>query len=372
MSLIKLSLIIPVRNEKDNLIPLLFRIHNALIHSGVEYEVIVVDDYSTDGSEQILHERSQLYPIRVVKKQGKIGKGYSLLEGIKYAKHDILGYIDADLAYPPEVLPEMLQKLSNCDIVVADRIYVNGERKTKKYLAKIFRFGFGRVLFGLNYDVQAGLKVFKKEVIQNLKLHPGAWSFDIEFLFRSLHAGAKIISVPVAYGSRQQGQGKLNLLSAGIELVLLSLKSRLSILEPIVISDGNGMRHSAIGWHKQRFVTHSTLNPQNAAIQTVSVFQSLQIILLVSLFTLLLIFNWHLSIVLVVAGLSFLYFLDLLFNIYLVYISFKKSPQVTVPLQEIKQVHNWPTYSIICPLYKEWRVVPQFLESIQAFDYPKE
>ena len=70
-----ISIIIPVRDEYDNLVPLFFRLDQALKSVGIEYEAIVVDDYSTDGSFELLKQLEQTYPIKTHKKQGKMVHG---------------------------------------------------------------------------------------------------------------------------------------------------------------------------------------------------------------------------------------------------------------------------------------------------------
>src|SRR5258706_10533845 len=81
--------------------------------------------------------------------------------------------------------------------------------------------------------------------------------------------------------------------------------------------------------------------------------------------------NWHLTIVIVVAGIVILYFIDLLFSLFLIVQSLKESSAITITKKEIEERSNWPTYTILCPLYKEWAIIPQFVKAIAQLDYPK-
>lgn len=368
----KVSLIIPVRNERGNLVQLFYRLDQTLGKAGILYEAIVVDDYSTDGSTEILKNLRHWYPIRLVAKQGQVGKGYALEEGMRYVESEIVAIIDADLSYPPEAIPAMVAKLKTHDIVAADRVYINGERKLKKFLGKIFRQVFARSLFGLDYDVQAGLKVFKLEAIKHLKLNPGTWSFDLEFLFKAIHAGFTVTSHPVEFGPRTKGSRKLNLATAGLELALMALKFRLSPMQPVLLSDGL-MKDTKVGWEKRRFTTHTNLHHRHAALQTLSSAQFAILLLLIIVLITITYLNWHATLVAFVSLLSILYFADLLFSVFLITNAFRKNPDVKVSKRQVEEYKGpWPSYSIICPLYREWRVVPQFIEGIQALEYPED
>lgn len=82
--------------------------------------------------------------------------------------------------------------------------------------------------------------------------------------------------------------------------------------------------------------------------------------------------NWHVTIVLLVAILTLLYFADLLFNFFLIVRSFSRPPEIQVDDTEIGKLTDWPTYTIFCPLYREHHVLPQFVTAMSKLDYPKD
>jgi cellulose synthase/poly-beta-1,6-N-acetylglucosamine synthase-like glycosyltransferase len=83
--------------------------------------------------------------------------------------------------------------------------------------------------------------------------------------------------------------------------------------------------------------------------------------------------NWQLSLIVLISFLTFIYFSDLLFNFYLIYKGYSKSPEIKIKKTEIGVYRGeWPMYTILCPLYKEWKVIPQFIESIQKIEYSKD
>lgn len=87
--------------------PLVRRIHAALKKANIVYDIIFIDDHSSDDTVKILRELREKYPITTRTKRGKPGKAYSILEGSKLAKSEFVAMIDGDLQYPPELLPEM-------------------------------------------------------------------------------------------------------------------------------------------------------------------------------------------------------------------------------------------------------------------------
>src|SRR5688572_4867015 len=103
------------------------------------------------------------YQVKLFLKEGKRGKAYSIIEGIQKAQYENICMIDADLQYPPEVIPQMLKELETHGVVVANRTDADTSF-ARRFISKTFSFVFGKVLHGFSVDVQSGLKVFKKEI----------------------------------------------------------------------------------------------------------------------------------------------------------------------------------------------------------------
>ncbi|KKR86603.1 MAG: Dolichol monophosphate mannose synthase, partial [Candidatus Curtissbacteria bacterium GW2011_GWA1_41_11] len=116
-----ISIVVPTFNEKENIHELLSRISLSLGGKNIPYEVVVIDDYSTDGTWELLQQEQGNFPLKIYRKLGKKGKAYSLIEGFSQASGDVLAMIDADLQYPPEAIGQMAEALGDCDIVIANR-----------------------------------------------------------------------------------------------------------------------------------------------------------------------------------------------------------------------------------------------------------
>lgn len=224
------SVIIPTLNESGTITQLVKRIHFALSAKDIDYEIICIDDHSTDGTQRLveqLHDENS--NVRLIEKVGERGKASSLLQGFSEAKHPLICMIDGDLQYPPEAIASMYDQMheKGADIVVTERI----EAKTsvlRKLQSTIFSGIFTRGLFGIPYDSQSGLKLFHKDVIDSMDLKPSPWSFDLEFLVRSLEREYRIISHKILFKDRTAGESKVSTIKTSIELAKSSVMLRLN------------------------------------------------------------------------------------------------------------------------------------------------
>lgn len=372
-----ISVVIPTYNEVDNIRSLLERLEKGISAFPKAYEIVVIDDYSTDGTWELLTKFKKKFPIRAFRKEGKQGKAYSLVEGFSKASGDILAMIDADLQYPPEAIATMVSGLGDaCDIVVANRKDYKAS-SFRKAFSKIFKFGFGNVLHGIGCDVQSGLKVFKREVFETVKFTPkSAWSFDLEFLVRAKNAGFSASEYDITFKKRQAGESKISFVANGWDLATnaLVLKTRQMAPAAIAGEEGEAMKGAGVGFGGRKFITHTTLSHKKSAIVNFTFWQ--KVLLTGSLFFV----SWGLfmdplrAVATAVAILSTIYFLDVVFNLYLVLKSLQSPPEIVFSNHELSTINQerLPVYSILCPLYREARVLPDFLNAINAIDWPKE
>jgi glycosyltransferase XagB len=373
----RISIIVPTWNEESNIQPLVERIDKAFKSHGFTYEIVFIDDNSTDSTVDLIQTFAEKYPITgLYLKEGKQGKAESLIEGFAYAQNKLIAVISADLQYPPEAIPLMMQELNRtkADVVVGNRKnYKVGF--LRKALSRTFFFVFGRLLHGIRVDVQSGLKVFKKEILERVVLKPRDGSFDLDFLIKARNAGYKITDLDITFERRLKGQTKINLFTATIQMALSAVG--LKLFNPSVIPFGSKqIQKKGHGFHVKgvEFVSYTDLHHDQSAIFR---FTRSQITTVLSFFVLLglaFYLNWFVTLQIFVAVLTFFYFADLLFNMFLILRSFIKSPEVVIPEDEIKAVdeqnYDWPSYTIFCPLYKEWQVIPQFVSAMSRMDYP--
>ena len=222
----EVSVIIPVYNEFGTIRALLKRLEESLLHRKERYELIFVDDRSTDGSLELMRTISETFPMVVMSKVGKKGKAASILEGSARAQDDILGFIDADLQYPPEALPGMYEASKEADIVVANRS-VRSKGYIRTALSRLYKYLFGTLLLGIQADIQSGLKLFRREYLSEIRHDTGPWGLDYVLLFHAKNRGAKIVSYDIYFDERTYGESNVHIAKTGLELMVGALKLRI-------------------------------------------------------------------------------------------------------------------------------------------------
>jgi glycosyltransferase XagB len=375
-SLRGVSIVTPVFNEQDNIRLLVERISRAMISAGIDYEIVFIDDHSTDGTVAQIKQLMHQYPIRLHSKIGQRGKAQSLLQGFAQSRYNLIAMIDGDLQYPPEMIPKMAKKIimGKTHVVVAERSE-HQEGLAREKISKAFRFIFAKLLHNMDVDVQSGLKVFRREIIDRVKLNPTPWTFDLEFLLLARSAGYRISSVPIVFSQRHSGASKVNIAKTIIEIGWSAVKLKIKELRTIPFHK-NIINKIGYGFHyKGRpFVPHTSLPISNSAFITASSRQKRILLGLALLLAAALLANWHAALIFFLGIVTILYFSDLLFYMFLILKSMQGENHIDITYEQLKQNRTapWPTYTILCPLYKEWRVLPQFIRATMAIDYPKD
>src|SRR3990167_4933468 len=342
---------------------------------GFEYEAIIVDDFSTDATREVAANLAERFPVRFVSKTGQPGKARSLLQGFHAARYGLVAMIDADLQYAPEYLPGMVRKIDEgWDIVVGNR-KIHKESLRRRILSRGFSFFFIRLLHGLNLDTQSGLKVFKKSILKEIALHPTSWTFDLEFLIKARDAGHRITTIDIVFEGRRAGKSKINLFSASVEIGLNAVKNKFirSPLTLIYPTEPGTMRGAGLAYRRQRFVTHTTLPHRFSAFQTIVTWQKTAILAFLLAGGLGAFFNPLRTAIVVTAILSTIYFLDAIFNLFLVMRSLRAPPELRFAEKELRHLDEGvlPVYTILCPLYREAAVLLDFLDALDKLDWPK-
>ncbi len=208
-----LSILIPVYNEKDTVLKCLDKVLSSDT-LGLEMEVIVSDNCSTDGTIELLKNFSNP-KVKLLYKKKNEGKGANIKNALSHASGDIILFQDSDLEYSPENYPDLLRPFfeNNADVVYGSRLT---RAKTIKiagfpnYLGnKIFTL-FANLLFNMIFtDIATGYKVFKKDVIKNMKISSNGFEIEPEITAKiSKNKNLNIFEVPITIYSRTYEEGK--------------------------------------------------------------------------------------------------------------------------------------------------------------------
>ena len=215
-----LSIIIPIYNEEECIIPLVEEIIDALSEFRDSYEIILVNDGSKDSSGEILDKLSKDNSVlKVIHFKRNYGQTAALMAGIKYSSGDILIPMDGDLQNDPHDIPKMLDKLNEgYDVVSGWRKYRQDKRLSRIIPSTIANWVISKVSNVGLHDYGCTLKAYRKSVIENVRLYGEMHRFIPIY---SYWEGAKITELAVNHRPRKFGQSKYGL--SRITRVLLDI-----------------------------------------------------------------------------------------------------------------------------------------------------
>ncbi|XP_068699676.1 dolichol-phosphate mannosyltransferase subunit 1-like [Montipora foliosa] len=216
----KYSILLPTYNERENLPLIVWLIVKAFSESGHDYEIIIIDDGSPDGTQEAAKQLEGIYGtefIRLRPRPKKLGLGTAYIHGMQHARGNFIIIMDADLSHHPKFIPEFIrkQKEGNFDVVSGTRYIGNGG---------VFGWDLRRKLIsrGANYltqillrpgasDLTGSFRLYKKHVLQHLVdvCVSKGFIFQMEMIIRARQFGYTIGEVPITFVDRVYGESKL-------------------------------------------------------------------------------------------------------------------------------------------------------------------
>ena len=211
----KLTVVIPAFNEVKTIERVLERVRAATLPDGVDLEIVVVDDASTDGTQAKLEEltASGEVAFKLVKHGENQGKGAALRSGFAAATGDFVLVQDADLEYHPRDYPVLLQPLleEGADVVYGSR-FLGGPHRVLffwHYQGNKLLTLMSNMFTDLNLsDMETGYKVFRKEVLDRLTLNSNRFAIEPEMTAKVSKQRVRIYEVPISYAGRTYAEGK--------------------------------------------------------------------------------------------------------------------------------------------------------------------
>lgn len=219
-----MSIVVPTRNERDNIAPLLAGIRSAL--QGTAFEVIIVDDDSADGTgEAVRDEASTHANVRLLERHGRRGLSSAVSEGVAQSTGRIVVMMDADLSHDPRLVPRLVERVqSGNDLVVGSR-YVRGGGLEgwpihRRIGSAVLTHGV-RALFRLPVrDPLSGFVAFRREVLERQPTRYSASGFKLLLEVLATQPSLRVSEVPITFVDRERGASKLDLREVGGFLVL--------------------------------------------------------------------------------------------------------------------------------------------------------
>jgi dolichol-phosphate mannosyltransferase len=207
-----ISIVIPTYNERDNIIPLVERLSRTL--ASHDYEILLVDDNSKDGTIDIAANLSEKYPVKIMVRTKERGLATAVLHGFRYAQGDIIGVMDADLQHPPEINADLLKALEKeADIAIASRYVPGGGCPNWGLIRRIISKGALSIAHMLLpstrkvKDPMSGFFMFKRENMGNTDFKPIGYKILLEMLVMGNFKN--IVEVPFMFEDRSTGASKM-------------------------------------------------------------------------------------------------------------------------------------------------------------------
>lgn len=236
--MIKLSIIVPVYNEEKTIVNILNKLDKVKI-DGIEKEIIVVDDGSSDSSRsKVKSQKSKVLGLRLFEHKTNRGKGAAVRTGIKEASGNYILIQDADLEYDPKYIKTLIQPVINdkAEVVYGTRLdrlpNIKKEEKNLRFLLHFFGNRFLSLAASMLYgqwltDMETCYKLFPAEAVKNMKLKARGFEFEPEITAKLLKKGYKIMEIPITTNPRGYNEGKkLNTFRDGIFAFHTLLKYR--------------------------------------------------------------------------------------------------------------------------------------------------
>jgi len=204
-----LSVVIPVYNELNTIGRILSRVASL----NLNLELVIVDDFSTDGTRGILEQIKDLPRVKVILKEKNEGKGAALRTGFEHVEGDYVVVQDADLEYNPSDIPMLIQPLlkDEADVVYGSR-FIGEDQQDESWIHRAGNAvltGASNLFSGLNLtDMETCYKAFSREVLKDIAIKQNRFGIEPEITAKLARRGYRFVEVPISYDSRGYDEGK--------------------------------------------------------------------------------------------------------------------------------------------------------------------
>jgi glycosyltransferase involved in cell wall biosynthesis len=215
-TIMDLSIILPVVNERDNLVVLIPRMRALLEREGLAFEIVVVDGNSTDGTREAAAELGAC-----VVPERRRGYAGALETGFAEARGDYVLTLDADMSHDPAFVSRMWRARTQADIIIASR-YVHGgiayAEFMRNWLSRVLNFGMRSMLSMPVRDMSSGFRLYRREALVGLEIESHNFEVQEEVLVKAYAQGFSVHEVPFTYFPREAGRSHARVLRFGIDL----------------------------------------------------------------------------------------------------------------------------------------------------------
>jgi len=215
---VDITIITPVYNEKENLRKFIPQVEKVLSETGKNFEIVIVDDNSPDGSGAVSDSLATEYDnIKVIHRNRKMGLGTAYKEGYKISEGRLIISIDSDLSHDPCYLPEMMKAAEKADLVIGSRLIKGGNIVGRSFCRDCLSIVTNIVIRLLTrkevFDWTSGLRVYRRALWEDVmpNVHCDKWDFQFESLYNTVKQGYRVREVPITFYERANGESKFSI-----------------------------------------------------------------------------------------------------------------------------------------------------------------
>ena len=211
----KISVLIPCYNEENTISQVIIKVEKSLLNLNIDFEIIVIDDCSSDNSLNKLLDLKNRNKIKLITHNQNLGKGAAIATGFKHLTGQIILIQDADLEYDPDDYKKLLLPFNeaNADVVYGSR-FLGGGKYVRihffwHYVANKILTLLCNMIANLNLtDMETGYKLFRYEKIKNIEIKEKSFGFEPEITIKLAKKNSKFFEVPISYNGRSYKEGK--------------------------------------------------------------------------------------------------------------------------------------------------------------------
>lgn len=368
------DIVVPVQQSASTIAALLEKIDRTLSAANISYHCLLIDLGITPSAKENIALLAQKYSLSLITKDAQLTQKSFLARAWKNSTAPYLAVVDPTMVYPIEMLPKLYAARKNAGLVVAKKHH--SKQHLIHHILHIFSEALsGEAIHEFEADKAFGMKLFRREVVDYMfQQNLAASTIGPILATQALGYPVKIIKIETKEQPQASRQTKYQL-HVIKEMLLHRLKNSTVNKKPLSISPDkdDSMAGAGLVHHRQRYITHTTLLHQHSAIETFTLLQKLVIFAALSIILFGLWTSTLTTVKILVAILSFFYFIDVVFNLFLILKSLHAPPEIKISQEKIEALEDkkLPVYTILCPLYKEAQVLPQFLAAIDRLDWPK-
>jgi len=334
------------RQEINDLSHALFR-DSEIAHR--DFKLTVMDKGSTDGTIEYVRSIQHKIPLTIETSTPDIFD-QRMSQIMNDRTYTYVAVIDPNYVRADTVFAYLLSRLTDSTDILLANIKNYTSQKSRMY---------------------SGVGIFRQEIVDHiLTIGPIRYNAPVWSLIQY----AKTLGYPIQF--EDYPDAITNTVVPTVQKIIFKLKLGLVSIPPYNnrAKSKSSMLGSGVHYKRHRYTTHSTLPYRHSAILPLTAKESFMLTFVASMIVIGLLFNFHAVLIDIFAALVILYFADLFFNTYIIFKSFLVKPEIVIPDEALSDFNRTtaPSVSILCPLYKEARILPQFIHAMSDLDYPKD